>query len=277
MKNKPDYCPEWFDLDNYNVCYKFNRNAWWQAIMHRKTLLSNNLEQILLSGMSKDYAIDTLKFYSTEANAVIYNNSGEEDALLRDNSISEIGLFEYIDINDTLRKKHPEIMSGISRMLKRIDKYQEIEGITVDSMGYEYLWSDYDIDEFFPSDLKITGSFYDQGIKSPPYIHVDLNKNDDLIIDDFIEWLKQKRKQKNITSRTVRITDKDLSKLAEYKVLPFIDLYLWGIISGQELTQYQMASLLFPNEFDVDIKDRLRAVTKPKAMALLNSKIDLIM
>ncbi|MBD2796322.1 hypothetical protein ID856_07185 [Xenorhabdus sp. 18] len=277
MKNKPDYCPEWFDLDNYNVCYKFNRVAWWKAIIHRKTLLSNNLEQSLLSGMSKDYAIGVLKFYSTEANTVIYNNSGEEDSLLRDNSISEIGLFEYIDINDTLRKKHPEIMSGISRMLKRIDEYQEIEGITVDSMGYEYSWSDYDIDEFFPSDLKITGYFHDQDIKIPPYIHVDLNKNDNLIIDDFIEWLKQKRKQKNTTSRTVRITDKDLSKLAEYKILPFIDLYLWGIISGQELTQYQMASLIFPNEFDVDIKDRLRAVTKPRAMALLNSKIDLIM
>ncbi|WP_446470805.1 hypothetical protein [Xenorhabdus stockiae] len=133
MKIKPDYCPEWFNLDNYSVCYKFNREAWWHAIMHRKTLLANNLEQSLLSGMSKDYAIGVLKFYSTEANIIIYNNS-TEGSLLNDNSISEIGLFAYIDINDTLRKKHPEIMASVNRMFKRIDEYQEVEGITVDSM-----------------------------------------------------------------------------------------------------------------------------------------------
>ncbi|MDE1484427.1 DUF6387 family protein [Xenorhabdus bovienii] len=277
MKNKPDYCPEWFDLDNYNICYKFNRLAWWKAIMHRKIMLANDLEKSLSSGMSKDYAIDMLKFFSNESNTVIYNNSGEENALLREDSISEIGLFEYIDIYNTLRKNHPEIMDSIDKMFKGIEKYQEKEGIPVDSMGYEYMWHDYDMDEFFPSDLKITGSFYEQDINSPPYIHVDLNKNDDLIINDFTEWLKKKRKQENITTKTVKISDNDLSKLAEYRVLPFIDLYLWGIISGQEFTQYQMANLLFPDEFDVDIKDRLRAVTKPKAMALLNSKIDLIM
>ncbi|CDH07330.1 putative Z3947 protein [Xenorhabdus bovienii str. oregonense] len=277
MKNKPDYCPEWFDLDNYDICHKFNRIAWWNAIMQRKAMIANDLKKSLSSGMSRDYAISMLKFYSNEASTIIYNNSKKGLDQLRDDSISEIGLFEYIDIHSTLRKNHTEIMNSIDKMFKVIDGYQEKEGVPVDSMGYEYAWHDYDMDEFFPSDLNITGSFYEQDINSPPYIHVDLYKNDDLIINDFTEWLKKKRKQENIGTKTEKISDNDLSKLAENKVLPYIDLYLWKIISGQKITQYQMANLLFPNEYEVNITDRLRLVTKPKAMALLESKIDLIM
>lgn len=276
MNNKPNYCPEWFDLANYDVCYKFNRLAWWKAINSRKILLFRKLREDLSKGMSKDYAIDMLKYLSMEANGSIYSNSTEDEGLLKDSSIEEIGLFEYIDITYTLRKEHPDVIDGIQNMFEKISEYQKIDNY-VDSEGYPYSWCDYDTNEFFPSIMSINSSFSDQGIETQPYISVDLNKNDNLIIDDFIEWLKEKRKQKSAISKTGRLTDSDLSKLAEYNVLPYIDLYMWGVISGQELTQYQIASLLFPDEYNVDIKDRLRAVTKPKAMALMNSKIDLIM
>ncbi|WP_224776499.1 DUF6387 family protein, partial [Citrobacter freundii] len=72
-------------------------------------------------------------------------------------------------------------------------------------------------------------------------------------------------------------TDNDLKKLCEYKVLPYIDLFLWGEITGITLTQFQLAQLLFPDEFEVDIKDRLRSVTRPKAMELLESRVDTFM
>ncbi|WP_426576593.1 hypothetical protein ACP179_19730 [Xenorhabdus stockiae] len=54
MKNKPDYCPEWFDLDNYDICHKFNRIAWWHAIMQRKVMIANDLKKSLSSGISRD-------------------------------------------------------------------------------------------------------------------------------------------------------------------------------------------------------------------------------
>ena len=33
---KPDYCPEWFDLKNYDYCKNLTREEWQQEINIRK-------------------------------------------------------------------------------------------------------------------------------------------------------------------------------------------------------------------------------------------------
>lgn len=65
----------------------------------------------------------------------------------------------------------------------------------------------------------------------------------------------------------------ELNRLTQFKVLPYIDLYLWAELTGEKLTQYQMASLLYPDEYEIDIKERLRSCTIPRAKALINSFI----
>ena len=67
-------------------------------------------------------------------------------------------------------------------------------------------------------------------------------------------------------------TDKNLSDWMQWRLLPYIDLMLAAAIEKKEITQPKMARLIFNDEYEVDIVDRLRRTTKPKAEWLIKEE-----
>ena len=49
-------------------------------------------------------------------------------------------------------------------------------------------------------------------------------------------------------------------------ILPYLDLTLWAQAHGVEITQHAIGSALFPDEYDVNLAERIRKVTKPRAL-----------
>ena len=113
------------------------------------------------------------------------------------------------------------------------------------------------------------------------FVTVDLTASDEQIMSDFKHWLTEYRKSTGYKSSKKDFTDNDLLYWVKYRVLPYIDLTLIAEFEGKKITQEKVARLIFPDEYDVDIIDRLRKVTIPKAEYLLNdlegiSTIDII-
>ncbi len=103
------------------------------------------------------------------------------------------------------------------------------------------------------------------------YVTINLSATDEQIMSDFRHWLTEYRKAmgQGYESHKRNFTDKDLSEWIEYRVLPYLDLMMIAKLEGKKMTQAQAARLIFPDEYDVDITERLRRTTKQKAEWLL--------
>jgi hypothetical protein len=122
-------------------------------------------------------------------------------------------------------------------------------------------------------------------------ICINLMASEDQIRDDFNHWLINYRKhleisgrKKPLTKKDIKIgnlnqkekpfTQKDFDSWVEYKVIPYLDLTLLAEYEGKKITQDKMSKLLYPNEYDVDLIDRLNKVTRVKANELIKFRAD---
>lgn len=106
-------------------------------------------------------------------------------------------------------------------------------------------------------------------------VHVDLTASDAQIMSDFRHWLTEYRKVAGYESNKKNFTDKNLSEWVQWRLLPYIDLTLVAAIEEKEITQATAAWLIFGNDANkVDIVDRLRRTTKPKAEWLFSDKTE---
>jgi hypothetical protein len=106
----------------------------------------------------------------------------------------------------------------------------------------------------------------------PAFVTIDLTATDEQIMSDFRHWLTEYRKAIGYESHKKNFTDKNLSEWVEWRLLPYIDLMLVAKVEKKEITQNKAARLIFSDEYEVDIVDRLRRTTKPKAEWLMSKK-----
>lgn len=90
--------------------------------------------------------------------------------------------------------------------------------------------------------------------------------------------MEQIRLKQFQSSSYKQLSDVKLKRLAEYMILPFIDIYLWNLANGTSLTDRQMANLIYPirenTPLDFDAVDRVARTTRPTAMKILNGEFN---
>jgi hypothetical protein len=59
----------------------------------------------------------------------------------------------------------------------------------------------------------------------------------------------------------------------QWRLIPYFDLKIAASIEKKELTQSRAANLIFFDEYDVGIVDRLRRTTIPKAKWLISYEV----
>ncbi|TPQ24336.1 hypothetical protein C2U68_20270 [Methylomonas koyamae] len=122
-------------------------------------------------------------------------------------------------------------------------------------------------------ELFLQDHFYSTWYYDKAFLLVNLHATDEHIMEDFKNWLIKTRESSSKKSAKKAFTEIDFKEWTEYKILPFIDLKIWGEISGHRLTNSVVGNLLFPEEPEIDTTERIRRTTKPKAERLLNSSI----
>jgi len=80
------------------------------------------------------------------------------------------------------------------------------------------------------------------------------------------------RKACGYYSHEKNFTNKNLAEWNKWRLLPYIDLMLVAKANRAEITQNKIARLIFDDELEVDIVDRLRRTTKPKAEWLIREE-----
>lgn len=94
---------------------------------------------------------------------------------------------------------------------------------------------------------------------------IDLHNSDQKLIADFTSWLKTTRLQTNVEAPRKKFTPDDFAAWASGGILPYLDLTLWATANGVEITQQLLGTTIFPDEYNVNLAERIRKSTRPLA------------
>jgi hypothetical protein len=117
-------------------------------------------------------------------------------------------------------------------------------------------------------------SLQDRGLELDELpIWVDLSADDDLIIERFRSWLAGVRNEHGSVEDQRAWSVNGRFTWTEFGVLPYIDLVIFcNRVAKGRATQALIGSLLFPNEVDVDLTERVRKVVHPMATRLMSAR-----
>jgi hypothetical protein len=110
-----------------------------------------------------------------------------------------------------------------------------------------------------------TSSINDDG---DVFVKVNLHASEEQLKADFDAWLKATKTARSIDVPKRRVTAIELKQWAQFQVLAFLDLTMWAQSSGHEITNQVLGLVLFPDEFEVVLSDRIRKVIAPLARRL---------
>jgi hypothetical protein len=102
-------------------------------------------------------------------------------------------------------------------------------------------------------------------------VFVDLEATDEQLISDFREWLRNKRIQKRMVVPK-RFSEQDASEWHKYKVLLFIDLDMFCYVTHSKISHSTLGALLFPDEYEVDLGERVRKVVRPLVNQIMSGR-----
>ena len=107
--------------------------------------------------------------------------------------------------------------------------------------------------------------------KRLPAITVDLRASDEDLILEFKNWLYEKRKsQKDIEFREKMFGEKEFSDWIKNRILPYLDLTIIAKAKGIKITNALMGNLLFPDDIEVDVAEKVRKTVKPMAKKVMS-------
>ncbi len=247
--------PSWFNLNNYEHLKSMNRGQWrniwllrrnaYNYLKHKEDkLLYINKEDISRFSLNLEFTPDSL-----------FNS---QDAI---NKISESSIFFLYQIAKT--KGNNEFIKTLDNLSEYIDQHKAkntyTESIIDDVSIYDYIELDLDNSEMIN---EINNHF---GL----LISVETNLSDEVIIEQFKKVLAEHREKTKNNGKI--ISDTEISNIIEYKVIPYIDLMLWSMATGEKFRDQEIADTLFPDEYDISRIDTVRQTVKKRALRLLSS------
>lgn len=234
---KPSFCPDGFDINKYDVCKYFSRSAWLEALLIRELDLPviKNREKLALAIIGRQ------EEYQGLANFV-----GND---LSYPSVLPTSLYDFLFALSRYEPDGDEI-KAVNFFIKKVRSPLYWDA------AIDYVCDAYDFDVVYADISRESCS---------KLLTVNLQETDEIILGEFKKWLSEQRVERgdSIKRSSKQIDDKTLESWAEYKLLAYIDLLDWCDVTGNRFTHNQMGSLLYPDEYNVDVSERVRK-TLPK-------------
>ena len=267
---KPDYCPEWFDLLKYEEYVpKFIRIDWLTNIKARLYIFRDLREgNESLDDIQKEIAElpNLLSYYKV-------NNSKEkiiEEEIISD-SVIPLDFFNIAfyyagcyTLSEQMRNQLNFIKEESDRIIEKglngHDLFNDL--VEIDITGGD------ELDEKYFELLDGGKSFMHA------FLINDLSYSDEMLVEAFKKHLAKIRLKQFQVENYKQISIAKLNRLCENMVLPFIDIYLWMLATGNFLTDREIANIIYPirdnTPLDFDAVDRVTRTTKPTALKILN-------
>ena len=106
------------------------------------------------------------------------------------------------------------------------------------------------------------------------HITLDLTATDEQLINDFKVWLSEQRAATKEQPTKNNLTDKCMKSWVKNRLLPYIDLVIINGFEKLGLTQVTIANLIHSDDVNVDVVDKTKRTTRPKAMQLFTETIN---
>ena len=226
----------WFDLSKYEPTETFDIVAWAGQLYKRRFIH---------------------RFYQDEfIGRRSYMRAKEHVCSIKDDPVKSYGLNLEQGSSSVGDTTYSDLISEsyFNKELKDIFKWSDDEVITKNNLL------------LIPK--RNMGSPYDRAM-----LTIELAGTDEQIKSDFSRWLHEHRKTTNYKGRENFFTIKDFEKWNTLKILPYLDLSIIAKAEEKSSTQNMLGRMLFPNEYNVDLTERIRRSVKPLAKLLMESNI----
>ncbi len=257
LKLKKDHL-SWFDISKYDLTKSWECSEWAGNLILRY-MLKGMLEQgEAFNGSSKSESSVSHILISVLCNPVSKNKRNVGGILDR-------GLPRLWD------RTVLDVFEGRERLDKPV--FQDI--IEVANEWYRQIDVSGNVPEI--PDL-LNKSFIDLIYKRFPESHnyeeivVDLDVSDEHLISDFKNWLAKKREVRKSGVPKKIISNSDMQDWHQYRVLAFIDIGLFCQFTDTTISHASLGNILFPDDYDIDVSERIRKVVRPLADRLMKSE-----
>jgi hypothetical protein len=263
----------WFDLKNYEVLTSLSIEDWASVLESRHYI--NGLCDYAKGKSDEDFEWD-LQAMADDLKAGHFGADAKVDCYINHDRATEklIGHPFSTTSVDVLRNYQAWEMAE--------DKWPGPESNAFQKMRDEWLKpreDGKDRDDLLeaahaPYDLRFKQYLNRDYIPFLLHLVVDLNAPDEQVLNDMKYLLPLYRKitgyriPKKLAHKKL-FTQKTFDYWIEYGLIPYLDLVLIAKIEDKEITQGKLAELIFPDEFEVDGKYRIRTITKPEAERLM--------
>jgi len=248
MKNEFDL--SWFDLSKYDAVKDFDADEW-----HTNLLLRQVLKRLQFKSHDlPSYVVEILREIQRQPV-----------------SIRSFDLIEWLAVTDAT---YMDFIRANKNNPNSKDLYNLLGFLLTNEdtgkMGKSYELSVHqdrmiDSDGFYSRLEQVISS-------SEPILSVDLGFSDEQITNDFNRWLKEKRMQMGNPPRPKMFTSNDFDKWNSYKILPYLDLTIIASFSDKKLPWQLIGNLLFPDEIEIALNEKIRRTVKPLADSLLEDE-----
>lgn len=241
--NKPDYCPDWFDLSDYERLSEISRSDWSNLIFFKYLMLDSlNKKEHKMNGYNSEFMRD---FFILGSKSFInkvaeQKNSGiDKDARELKNIITE---FDFLSLafycEEVFLSKNKQAIDFLEKLKSECENPSIALSLTSEEDKTTATPMDWLSDEAV--DLK-------SAIKADDNVWcVDTSFSDEAILNAVKEKLKIIREKENKKGKM--ISDAEIESIIKYRVIPYIDLMLWSKLTETRLTDQNMADILFSDD-----------------------------
>lgn len=236
----------------------------WRSLIGFRAEIISNIEWV--SGVDSDLR---LRYY-------IQRISESPLSVLRatfrtyEAAVTDVSVMDVFDVCGAITRSAPRL-SQLASELERLE--EETVPASLHEMSdseIDELMRQIDLQDEHRKELSIPlKSIYgeDAGIV---FVALDVTAPDDILIEHFREWLRLTRRDSGKKTKT--ITEADLRKWAQHRVLAYIDLRILSKLAGVELTNSSVGARIFADLNDVDVAEKVRKTTAPIADWLLSEE-----
>jgi len=250
--------PSWFDLSKYDALNGMSLRWWWCQIEMRTYLV--NMMDPMTESLDSSFAEHQLPILQETPIIPLPEDVSGLSSMCGWNSLP-IRSLTSMDVYQ-LYRYIPE---------KEWDKCEELtsaRGESETSLGFNYEFSEISVTQ---NENKYAVCYPNGDLN---FLSINLSASDKTLINEFKNWLKKHRKETNSTKLKSRIDESDINKWCDYKILPYIDLILWGYFNEIAINQNILGEVLFCDERDVDSTERIRQTTIPLAKKVFSNKMN---
>ena len=238
----------WFNVEKYSIAKNWSLSDWGQNLLSRA-----QLRQRINYGATEydELVVPSIVHLMLDPCPMRIENSSlslmhdyDQPARIREKALFDM----WTDIEVFNNPKMDDVRSNIEKL------QMNMEDPTVD---HDFLW------------LCLDDVSKERGMPDLPekMLLIDLNATDAVLIFEFKRWLKNKRAK---LGSNLPKTGFNTAEWDRYNVLGFIDIDIFARATGSTISNSTLGDLLFPDEIDVDLSERVRKVVRPMAEKIVD-------